>query len=157
MDKIKWHCLPFESLSLMQWHDLLELRINVFVVEQNCPYPEIDQKDPKCHHIFAELNGDIVAVARIVAPGVSYAEVSIGRVATSLNNRKKGLGIELMEQTLKSVAQIYGDVAIRISAQTYLKKFYSDLGFIPTGKEYLEDGIPHLEMLKTPISNATNK
>ena len=148
METIKWHCLPFESLSLMQWHNLLELRINVFVVEQNCPYPEIDQKDPKSHHVIGEIDGKVIAVARIVSPGVSYPEVSIGRVATAENYRNKGLGIELMNKTIEAIKDIYGNVPIRISAQSYLLKFYSNLGFKPTGKEYLEDGIPHLEMIR---------
>jgi ElaA protein len=148
MNHVKWHCLPFNSLTLMQWHDILALRIDVFVVEQNCPYPEIDGKDPECLHIFGELDGKIVAVARIVRPGVSYPEVAIGRVATAMEKRSKGLGIELMKYCLQQIEVNFGTVPVRISAQSYLKQFYLNLGFKPTGKEYLEDGIPHLEMLK---------
>jgi ElaA protein len=148
MNHVKWHCLPFNSLTLMQWHDILALRIDVFVVEQNCPYPEIDGKDPECLHIFGELDGKIVAVARIVRPGVSYPEVAIGRVATAMEKRSKGLGIELMKHCLQQIEVNFGTVPVRISAQSYLKQFYLNLGFKPTGKEYLEDGIPHLEMLK---------
>jgi len=148
MNTINWHCLPFNSLTVLQWHNLIALRINVFVVEQNCPYPELDGKDPLCHHVFGEINGEVVAVSRIVPPGISYAEVAIGRVATSQNQRGKGLGIELMNQTMHQIKNIYGTVPVRISAQSYLEQFYSDLGFEPTGKSYLEDGIPHLEMLR---------
>jgi ElaA protein len=148
MNHVKWHCLPFNTLTLMQWHDILALRIDVFVVEQNCPYPEIDGKDPECLHIFGELDGKIVAVARIVRPGVSYPEVAIGRVATAMEKRSKGLGIELMKHCLQQIEVNFGTVPVRISAQSYLKQFYLNLGFKPTGKEYLEDGIPHLEMLK---------
>lgn len=132
----------------MQWHNLLALRIHVFVVEQNCPYPEIDGKDPHCFHVFGEIDGEVVAVARIVPPGLSYAEVAIGRVATAQNYRGKGLGVELMNQSLNHIKNIYGSVPVRISAQSYLEQFYLNLGFKPTGKSYLEDGIPHLEMLK---------
>jgi len=145
---ITWHCLPFDSLTLMQWHDVLALRIDVFVVEQNCPYPEIDGKDPKSLHVFGESDGRIVAVARIVKPGISYPEVAIGRVATAMEYRSKGLGIELMDYCLQQIEVHFGNVPVRISAQSYLKQFYLNFGFAPTGKEYLEDGIPHLEMLK---------
>lgn len=148
MDTVNWHCLAFESLSLHQWHNLLTLRINIFVVEQNCPYPELDGKDPLCHHVFGEINGEVVAVSRIVPPGLSYAEVAIGRVATAQNERGRGLGIELMNQSLNYITSLYGMVPVRISAQSYLERFYFDLGFVPTGKNYLEDGIPHLEMVK---------
>jgi len=148
MNHIKWHCLPFNSLTIIQWHDLLALRIHVFVVEQNCPYPEIDGKDPVSLHVFGELDGQIVAVARIVKPGVSYPEVSIGRVATAMEYRSKGLGIELMKYCLQQIDVNFGTVPVRISAQSYLNQFYLNLGFVPTGKEYLEDGIPHIEMLK---------
>jgi len=149
MDTVIWHCLSFDSLTVMQWHNLLALRINVFVVEQNCPYPELDGKDPLCHHVFGEIKGELVAVSRIVPPGISYDEVAIGRVATSQNHRGKGLGIELMNQTLNHIKKIYGTEPVRISAQSYLEQFYQNLGFEPTGKRYLEDDIPHLEMLKT--------
>ena len=91
--------------------------------------------------------GDLVAYTRLVAPNISYKEVSIGRVITSEKVRRKGVGIALMNESIKAMNHIYGNVAIRISAQCYLEKFYRSFGFLPTGKEYLEDGIPHLEML----------
>jgi ElaA protein len=148
METVNWFCLPFNSLTLMQWHNILALRIEVFVVEQNCPYQEVDGKDPQCYHVFGEFKGEVVAVSRIVPPGISYPEVAIGRVATSPNHRGKGLGVELMNQTLHQIKNLYGKVPVRISAQSYLEQFYNNLGFEPTGKSYLEDDIPHLEMLK---------
>ncbi|TVR38007.1 MAG: GNAT family N-acetyltransferase [Cryomorphaceae bacterium] len=145
---ITWHALPFPELSLQEWHDLLRLRIDVFVVEQNCPYPELDGKDPDCIHVFGKTEGRVVTVARIVPHGISYAEVSIGRVAVSESHRKVGLGKELMLQCLHEIQQRFGNVSVRISAQTYLRDFYCALGFDHTGKSYLEDGIPHIEMLR---------
>lgn len=143
---IQWHALPFSELSLQDWHDLLRLRIDVFVVEQNCPYPELDGKDPDCVHVFGKSEGRVVAVTRIVPPGLSYPEVAIGRVAVSEEYRKYGIGRALMLQSLREVQNRFGKVPVRISAQTYLRDFYGSLGFEETGKSYLEDGIPHIEM-----------
>lgn len=144
---VAWQSHQFNELSTDLWHDLLQLRINVFVVEQNCPYPELDGKDKLATHLTGSLNGQCIAAARILPPGVSYAEASIGRVATHIDFRGKGLGKITMELCLETILEQYGPVPIRISAQTYLTHFYRAFGFEPTGKEYLEDGIPHLEML----------
>ncbi|MFN5417648.1 MAG: GNAT family N-acetyltransferase [Flavobacteriia bacterium] len=138
----------FTELSTIEFHDIIQLRINVFVVEQNCPYPDLDGKDKKAYHVIGRDGfGKIVATARILSPGVSYKEVSIGRVANAESERGKGLGVQLMEECLKFIAAEFGEVSVRISAQTYLLKFYESLGFKSTGKEYLEDDIPHVEML----------
>lgn len=139
----------FTELSTLEFHDILQLRINVFIIEQNCPYPELDGKDKKAYHVFARDGfGNLVATARILSQGVSYKEVSIGRVATSLDHRNKGLGQQLMSETLIFIKQEFDLVPIRISAQSYLVNFYETHGFISTGKEYLEDDIPHTEMLR---------
>lgn len=143
---IHWKWSRFEELSLQEWHDLLQLRIDVFVVEQDCPYPELDGKDPDCTHVLGQIDERVVATARILPPGLSYPEVSIGRVTTASDFRGLGLGRILMDICLMAVREEFGRVPVRISAQTYLKKFYEDLGFTDTGKSYLEDGIPHLEM-----------
>lgn len=145
---IQWLVKPFEALNLAEWHDLLQLRINVFVVEQNCPYPELDGLDARCIHVAGIEKGKVVAVARIVPPGVSYPEVSIGRVATHASKRGSGIGKLLMQKCIEAVEEKFGRAPIRISAQTYLLKFYHNLGFESTGKDYLEDGIPHTEMLR---------
>jgi ElaA protein len=126
---------------------MLKLRISVFVVEQNCPYPECDDKDKKSIHLFAsEKSGEVHACLRIVEAGVSYEELSIGRVATSLPSRGKGLGKELMARGLELIRERYGAVPVRISAQLYLQKFYESFGFIAEGDVYPEDDIPHIEM-----------
>jgi ElaA protein len=120
----------------------------VFVVEQNCPYSELDGKDPECIHVVGKLSEKVVAVARIVPPGLSYEEVSVGRVAVNSAFRGKRTGRELMEYTLELISEIYGKTPVRISAQCYLQTFYESLGFNASGESYLEDGIPHIEMLR---------
>ncbi len=140
----------YSDLSLDEFHDILQLRINVFVVEQNCPYPELDGKDKFAFHLFLldEITNKICACARILPQNISYPEVSIGRVASDTSRRGEGIGQELMRQILLFISDKFGAVPIRISAQKYLVKFYESFGFISTGKEYLEDDIPHVEMLK---------
>lgn len=144
--ELQWIVRSFDELSLTEWHDLLQLRINVFVVEQNCPYPELDGLDPACIHVAGIQDGKVIAVARIVPPGLTYPEVAIGRVATHSSMRGTGLGKWLMQKCLGAVEDKFGKVPVRISAQTYLLRFYLNLGFESTGKEYLEDDIPHTEM-----------
>lgn len=145
---IVFHCLPFEQLSPNQLYNIMALRQAVFVVEQNCPYLDADGKDVKCYHLWAESDMQTLAYARIVKPGISYPEVSIGRVATALTVRRTGLGKELMKTAIACVYDVYGTVPIRISAQSYLIRFYESFGFAVAGETYLEDGIPHVEMLK---------
>lgn len=146
--KINWQIKHFNELSLQEMYDFMVLRQEVFVVEQDCPYLDCDGKDQFSHHLmgYNEAN-KLVAYTRLVKPGVSYQEVSIGRVITSQKVRRMGIGIDLMKKSIEAVYKLYGKQAIRISAQCYLEKFYGSFGFVPTGKEYLEDGIPHLEML----------
>ena len=140
----------FEKLNVFELYDLLALRTNVFVVEQNCPYPELDYKDQVADHILMYDKTNIVAVARILPPDTNYPEVSIGRVATSALYRRQNIGKLLMRTSLEFIQNKYGNVPVRISAQTYLLKFYESFMFKFTGKSYLEDDIPHIEMLYTP-------
>jgi len=123
-------------------------------VEQDCPYPELDGKDFQALHVIGQQQGRIIAVARILPAGISYPEVSIGRVATISDLRGRGIGRALMQICLEAVSTEYGQVPVRISAQTYLTRFYEELGFEDTGNHYLEDGIPHVEML---LKNAANE
>tara|TARA_B100001059_G_C17412430_1_gene369121 strand:- start:120 stop:572 length:453 start_codon:yes stop_codon:yes gene_type:complete len=147
---MKWICKAFKELSLDEFHDIIQLREIVFVVEQDCPYLDLDGKDKDALHVFGEYEGNIVATTRILKPGKSYDEVAIGRVVTSPTVRGMGMGKQLMEESMKFVQLHFGKVPIRISAQTYLLKYYKSFGFLETGKEYLEDNIPHLEMLYKP-------
>lgn len=147
--KINWTCKHFKDLSAEEFHDIIQLRINVFIVEQNCPYPEIDGKDKNAFHVFGKNEENIIlAVSRIIPHGISYEECSIGRVATSSTTRLTGCGIDLMKFTIEKINSIYGKSDIRISAQEYLKSFYEKFGFVKVSDSYLEDDIPHIEMLR---------
>ncbi len=141
--------MSFDELTTRQLYALGQLRQAVFVVEQNCPYLDLDGKDTECYHLLGIDNqANIVAYCRILPPNVSYPkDVSIGRVATAMSVRGTGAGRALMVNALNHCNRLFGDTAIRISAQTYLVKFYASLGFVSTGKEYLEDDIPHTEMI----------
>lgn len=137
----------FTELKTIELYQLLALRTNVFVVEQNCPYPELDQKDQSAIHVWAEKEETVIAVARILPPGVSYPEWSFGRIATHIDYRGKALGRQLMLSMMSYMNKHHSGLPIRISAQAHLNNFYSEFGFRSTGKSYLEDGIPHIEMV----------
>lgn len=154
MNKMKWQIKHFNHLTTYEYHNLIQLREAVFVVEQDCPYLDVDGKDLDAYHIWAEdESGNCLCTSRILKPSVSYNEVAIGRVCTSKNARGKKLGKEMMVRCIAFIADNMNAQEIRISAQTYLLKFYSELGFKPQGEEYLEDNIPHIEMLRveTPL------
>jgi ElaA protein len=126
---------------------ILALRADVFVVEQTCAYQDLDGKDEDSFWVWAEdENGTVHATARLLPAGISYKEISIGRVCTSLESRRTGLGKLLMEECLNQCERLWGKQTITISAQQYLLKFYNELGFVEEGEMYLEDDIPHLKM-----------
>lgn len=143
----------FEQLSNIQLYQLLKLRSEVFVIEQNCIFLDADDKDQKCHHLLLYKGEALAAYSRIVPAGVSYAEVSIGRVVTSPAFRGTGLGRELMERSIQACVDLYGAQPVRIGAQYYAVKFYGSLGFVPQGEIYDEDGIDHIEMVLHPDKN----
>lgn len=148
---IDWQLKKLKELSPIKLYNIMQLRAEVFVIEQKCLYQDADGKDAKSFHLTGyDLNDNLVAYARILPAGLSYKEVSIGRVVVPKKLRKKKVGMNLMMKALDSVYKIYGNVPIRIGAQCYLKSFYEDLGFIPEGKEYIEDNIPHIIMVKQP-------
>jgi ElaA protein len=138
----------FNELTIDQLYAILQLRSEVFVVEQDCVYQDLDFKDQKALHVFGIKNNNIVAYTRIFKPGDYFKEASIGRVVVSNTERKYGFGYDLMKASIKAVQQEFNTVKITISAQVYLTKFYNSLGFIKVGEEYLEDGIPHIEMIR---------
>ncbi len=149
MNKTYWYIKHFNDLTAKEFHQLIQLREAVFVVEQNCPYLDVDGKDLDAYHIWAEdQKGTILCTSRILKAEVSYSEVSIGRVCTAFSARKRNLGKEMMNRCIDFIETELKTKEIRISAQTYLLNFYNHLGFESTGKEYLEDDIPHVEMLK---------
>jgi ElaA protein len=136
----------FDELSVKQLHAIYQLRSAVFVVEQNCAYQEIDEMDLDALHLQFFMDKKLVAYCRIIAPNLNSPHAQIGRVVVSSKHRKTGLGKQLMNQAIKKTLQIYPNRIIHISAQTYLLKFYRELGFKDTGETYLEDGIPHVGM-----------
>ena len=138
----------YRDLSLDEFHDLIALRIQVFVIEQDCPYQELDGKDKKGFHLIVKSNHKIIATTRILPAGVSYPEISIGRVVVDENFRKLKLGHEIMRHSLDFIYKEFGNTPVKLSAQKHLEAYYEKHGFLSTGKEYLEDGIPHVEMLK---------
>lgn len=138
----------FEELSTRELYDIMHLRQEVFVVEQDAAYLDADYKDLPSKHIFAYEGGKLVAYARLLPKGVSYEEPSIGRVVTSPSVRRKGWGRPLMEKCVEELEKAYQTSACRISAQTYLVPFYGEFGFEVCSEEYLEDGLPHFEMIR---------
>lgn len=144
---IKWIYKPFSLLTPDEIYNILQLRSDVFVVEQNCVYRDADDKDQSSYHLCGWEDRQLVAYARILPPELSYTEASIGRVLTNAAFRRKGSGKELMEKAIEHTLQQFEVNSIRIGAQLYLHKFYSDLGFTQTSDIYLEDGIEHIEML----------
>ena len=137
----------FAALTPDELYALLRLRSEVFVVEQNCVFLDADNKDIYCHHLMLFDNKRLIAYARLVPPGISYREMSVGRVVTAKEARKKGAGKQLMQLAVEYCRKIFGDGPIRIGAQYYLEKFYKEIGFAATGDVYDEDGIEHIEMI----------
>jgi ElaA protein len=147
---VNWSCKHFKDLSNKELYQIFRLRLAVFVVEQNCPYQDADGKDLKSLHVTGKQNDELIAYARIVLPGISYQEVSIGRVVTSKEARRTGAGKILMKKSMECIKKEFGNVPVRISAQSYLQKFYEGFGFKRVSDEYMEDDIPHVEMLFEP-------
>ena len=145
---LKFRIKEFSALTLDELHDLLLLRSEVFVVEQDCVYQDVDGKDKKAMHVLGYKEDELVAYTRIFKAGDYFEKASFGRVVVKESARKYGYGHDLLEQTLHVMEKHFGKEAIKISAQTYLRKFYKAHGFEQTGSEYLEDGIPHIAMLR---------
>jgi len=145
---MNWELKKFDELTNNELYDVLRLRVDIFVVEQTCPYPEIDGKDEESLHLMYKENGEIVAYARILPPGLSYDEASIGRVIVAESHRGTGLGHELIDQAVKESLAEYNQ-PIKIGAQAYLEDYYSAAGFETVSDVYLEDDIPHIDMLRS--------
>lgn len=138
----------FSELNTKELYMLLQLRSEVFVVEQQCIYQDIDSKDEDALHVLGFINNRIVAYTRIFKPGDYFDEPSIGRVVVSEKERAHGYGYSIMKAAIKEIEERFKTSEIKISAQTYLKGFYNNLNFYQVGKGYLEDGIPHIAMIK---------
>lgn len=150
MDKVAldFKIKKFEFLNTSELYDILQLRAEVFVVEQDCVYQDIDGKDQDAVHVMGYKNEKLVAYTRIFGSGAYFENASIGRVVVQENERAHTYGYDLMNTSIEAVERYYNETTIKISAQTYLKRFYNNLGFKEVGEGYLEDGIPHIGMLK---------
>lgn len=144
---IHWYCKAFKNLTADELYEIIKLRNEVFVVEQNCVFQDADNKDQECLHFMGWIKNDLAAYTRLSPPGYIYKEVSIGRVVTSPAFRKKRIGYTLMEKSIEECRKHYGNAIIKIGAQYHLKKFYTSFGFKQVSDIYSEDGIEHIYML----------
>jgi ElaA protein len=152
---VPWVEKSFSELTVSELYEILALRARVFVLEQTCLYDDLDGLDDRCDHLWTRggdgsTAGALAAYLRILPPGLAYPEPSLGRVIVAASARGTGTGRALMREGLARARARYGDVPIRIAAQAYLLRFYSDLGFRRASDDYLLDGIPHLEMVAAP-------
>jgi ElaA protein len=146
--QINYTVKAFKKLNTTELYQLLQLRSEVFVVEQNCVYQDLDNKDQNSYHLLCYVDNQLAGYARLLPAGVSYYEAAIGRVVIASQYRGIKLGKQIMETAINFCGQLFLNSPIRISAQAYLLKFYNSLGFVEIGHIYHEDGIPHIEMLK---------
>jgi ElaA protein len=143
-----WRLARFDELTALEVHDILQARVAVFIVEQACVFQDVDGADPQCLHLYTRASGgEIAAYCRLVPPGVKFPEPSIGRVITTPAGRGQGLGREMMALAVKRASELWPG-PIRIGAQQYLEKFYGEFGFAKSSDMYVEDGIPHIEMVR---------
>lgn len=153
MNNIQWNIKTFQELTVEQLFEVLQLRVNVFVVEQQCAYPELDDYDrhPETRHLSGRNDvGELITYARLLPSGLRYAEVNLGRFVVKAEWRKQGIGHQLLQTALQEISSCWPGHATRISAQDYLQVFYEQYGFVQKSEVYLEDGIPHIEMVKDP-------
>jgi ElaA protein len=150
---LQWRCLPFAAMSADTLYRLLRLRSEVFVVEQNCVFLDLDGLDAQCMHLLGETVDEqgavhLLASTRLVPPGLAFEEASIGRVVTAPAARGGGIGHTLMAESVRQLIALWGEQPIRIGAQAHLERFYNRHGFVSDDKPYIEDGIPHIEMIR---------
>jgi ElaA protein len=151
---IHWRFVSFDALTTRELYELLQLRSEVFVVEQSCLFQDMDGADDQAMHLLGTVNGVLTAYARCFAAGVKFAEASIGRVITRDTLRGGGAGHVLMQQAIDNTLALWGEQAIRIGAQARLERFYTQHGFADAGRPYIEDGIPHIEMVRPAKAGA---
>lgn len=138
----------FDELTTKELYTILRLRSEVFVVEQSCIYLDLDNKDQQSHHVLLYKNNHLVAYSRVLPAGLSYKEVSFGRVLVQADHRGEGWGKIIIEASIQAVYRIYGHIPIKIGAQYHLRNLYETFGFIAHGERYVEDGITHIDMYK---------
>ena len=149
---LRWRCLPFAAMDAASLYRVLQLRAQVFVVEQTCVFQDMDGLDPRCVHLLGEAETGsepgLLAYARLLPAGLAFAEASIGRVVTAPATRGSGVGHALMSEAIAQLQRLWGEQPIRIGAQAHLQAFYRQHGFVPQCDLYLEDGIDHFEMFR---------
>ncbi len=145
---MEWLVSSFEQLTLQQLYDVLRLRSEVFVVEQDCVYQDIDNLDTQCIHVMAYAGKSLEAYGRIIPPNIERPEVVLGRIVTSQNVRGKGYGKDLMKRMMEYSQKNYGGIDVFLMGQTYLERFYQEFGFKTISDSFLEDGIPHVNMVR---------
>ena len=146
-NEIVWHCKHFTELSVTQLYDILQLRSEVYVVEQQCIFLDMDGIDKLCYHLFCYKQNSLAACCRLIAPDIAYPnKAAIGRVVNAASVRGKGIGKRLMQLAVEKCKELFPSSDIKIGAQLYLKDWYASFGFIPCGDIYLEDGIEHIHM-----------
>ncbi len=143
-----WRLKKFHELTVDELYNILQLRSEVFIIEQNCVYQDVDGKDQAAWHLMGIDDSQLIAYTRILSAGISYEDPSIGRVVTLPSKRRSGLGRELMHASIAECERLFGKTPITLSAQSYLIHFYESLGFSTVGDQYLEDGIPHIKMTR---------
>jgi ElaA protein len=148
MQKIDWVCKYFDALTPSELYAIIKLRNEVFVVEQKCIFQDADDKDQQCFHLMGKTGDNLAAYSRLVPSGVSYKNISIGRIVTSPAYRGTGVGNALLTAAIEQCNLLFGEQTIKIGAQLYLKNFYQSFGFKQTSDVYDEDGIPHIEMTR---------
>ena len=146
-ENILWSLKSFHNLSSNELYDLLQMRQQVFVVEQTCPYRDMDGIDQLSLHLTGRKNNIVVAYSRIIPPGILYPEPSIGRVATHMQVRGTGIGRQLFQRSMDECVRFFGHQPVKIMAQSYLKNFYESFGLQMQGEPFLEDNIPHIYMI----------
>ena len=145
---MRWILKKFHELTVDELYNILQLRSEVFIIEQNCVYQDVDGKDQAAWHLMGFDDSELVAYTRILSAGISYDDPSIGRVVTLPSKRRSGLGREVMNASIAGCEKLFGKTPITLSAQSYLIHFYESLGFSTVGDQYLEDGIPHIKMTR---------
>ncbi|GGJ90670.1 GNAT family acetyltransferase [Lentibacillus kapialis] len=144
---MEWYIKPFQELTNEDLYAILKLRVDIFVVEQECPYPELDDYDQQAVHYFLKIGHDLVANVRMMPRNTTFEEPSIGRVAVAEKCRDRGYGCDIMQKAIEYICTQWHETEIKIAAQEHLKTFYSKFGFRQASESYLEDGIPHIDMI----------
>lgn len=148
MNNIVWQTKRFNQLTTLELYELLRLREQVFIIEQNCIYPDLDNNDKKAIHVLGSIGSEVIAYTRLFKSGDYFDTASIGRVVVNPKFRRLALGKQLMQKSISALKDLFKEDTITISAQCYLIEFYKSLGFLAVGDEYLEDNIPHVKMIR---------